>query len=128
MTYGALAYAAGSLVVIGFQIALAAGAPAGVYAMGGAFPGRWPLPLRMAALAQAVLLGGMAVVVLSRAALIFPRWSVVTRWLVWVVVAFAAVSLVLNLITPSSAERAIWAPVASLLLASSAVVAFARRP
>jgi hypothetical protein len=42
---------------------------------------------------------------------------------VWAVVAFAAVSLVLNLITPSARERAVWAPAASLLLTSSAVVA-----
>lgn len=48
-----------------------------------------------------------------------------SRWLVWVVVAFGAVSLVLNLIPPSAGERAIWAPVA-LLLASSAIVAVER--
>jgi hypothetical protein len=65
----------------------------------------------------------MAVVVLSRAGLVLARWSGMTRWLVWCVVAFAAVSLVLNLITPSAGERAIWAPVALLLLASSTVVA-----
>jgi hypothetical protein len=39
------------------------------------------------------------------------------------IVGLAAVSLVLNLMTPSARERAIWAPVAFLLLASSAVVA-----
>ena len=50
-----------------------------------------------------------------------------TRRLVWLVVAFAAVSLVLNLITPSAGERAIWAPVAVLLLASSTVVATPER-
>ena len=89
--------------------------------MGGAFPGRFPLPLRIAALVQAALIAAMAVVVLSRAGLIFPRWPG-RRW-VWTVVAFAAVSLGLNLITPSAPERAIWAPVALLLLASSALVA-----
>ena len=91
--------------------------------MGGAFPGQFPLMLRIAALAQAALISGMAVVVLSRAGLVLAGWSGVTRWLVWLVVAFEAVSLVLNLITPSAGERAIWAPVALLLLASSTVVA-----
>jgi hypothetical protein len=43
------------------------------------------------------------------------------------VVAVAAASLVLNLITPSAGERAIWAPVALLLLTSSTVVAIAAR-
>ena len=119
----ALLYAEVSVGVVAFQVALAAGAPWGAYAMGGAFPGQFPFALRIAALAQAALIAGMAVVVLSRAGVVLPGWSRVTRWLVWLVVAFAAVSLVLNLITPSAAERAVWAPVALLLLASSTVVA-----
>jgi hypothetical protein len=65
----------------------------------------------------------MAAIVLSRAGLVLAGWFAASRWLVWLVVAFAAVSLLLNLITPSVGERAIWAPVALLLLASSAVVA-----
>ena len=107
-----------------FQVALAAGAPWGAYAMGGAFPGQFPPPLRVAALVQAALVGAMAVVVLSRAGLVLPGWS--GSRFVWLVVAFAAVGLVLNLITPSAAERAIWAPVAVLLLVSSTVVATRR--
>ena len=120
----ALLYAIVSSGVVAFQIALAAGAPWGAFAMGGAFPGRFPPELRIAALIQATLLVGMAMVVLAQADLILPRWSRVSRWLVWIVVAFAALSLVLNLITPSASERAIWAPTAFLLLASSGVVAF----
>jgi NADPH:quinone reductase-like Zn-dependent oxidoreductase len=126
MTFGraaALLYAAVSVGIVAFQIALAAGAPWGAYAMGGVFPGQFPLALRIAALAQAALIAGMAAVVMSRAGLILAGRSAASRWLVWLVVAFAAVSLVLNLITPSAGERAIWAPVALLLLASSAVVA-----
>ena len=119
----ALLYTGVSAGIVVFQVALAAGVPWGAYAMGGAFPGTFPLTLRVAALVQAALIAGMAVVVLSRAGLVLRGWSGVTRWLVWVAVAFAAVSFVLNLITPSAAERAIWAPVALLLLASSTVVA-----
>jgi hypothetical protein len=91
--------------------------------MAGVFPGQFPLALRIAALAQAALIAGMAAIVMSRAGLILAGWSGASRRLVWVVVAFAAVSLVLNLITPSAGERAVWAPVALLLLVSSAVVA-----
>ena len=120
----AILYAIISAVVVAFQIALAAGAPWGEYAMGGAFPGQFPLALRIAAIIQAVLLAGMASVILARAGLILPRWSRASRWLTWIVVAFAAVSLVLNLITPSAGERVIWAPTALLLLISSAIVAF----
>ncbi len=120
----ALAYAIISLGVIAFQIALAAGVPWGAFAMSGAFPGQFPTALRIAALIQAVLLLAMAAVVLARAGVILPRWSRVSRWLIWFVVAFAALSLVLNLITPSAGERAIWAPTAFLLLISSGFVAF----
>jgi hypothetical protein len=120
----AILYAIISAVVIVFQIALAAGAPWGEYAMGGAFPGRFPPALRIAAIIQAALLIGMAAVVLARAGLILPSWSRAARWLVWFVVAFATVSLVLNLITPSAGERAIWVPTVLLLLISSAIAAF----
>ena len=119
----ALVYSTLSVGVVAFQIALAAGAPWGAYAMGGAFPGTLPLALRVAALAQAVLIAAMALIVLSLAGLVLERWSRRARWLVWFVVAFAAVSFALNLLTPSAGERAIWAPVAALLLASSTVVA-----
>jgi hypothetical protein len=120
----AFIYALVSAGVVAFQIALAVGAPWGAFAMGGAFPGQFPPALRIAALVQAILLGGMVFVVLARAGLIFPSWLRVSRWLVWLVVAFATLSLFLNLITPSAGERAIWAPTALLLLLSSAFVAF----
>jgi len=120
----ALFYAIISLAVVAFQVALAAGAPWGAFAMGGAFPGQFPPALRIAALFQAVLLLALAAVVLARAGVLHPVWSRVSRWLIWFVVAFAALSFVLNLITPSAGERAIWAPVGFLLLISSGVVAF----
>lgn len=127
----ALLYATVSAGVVAFQLALAAGAPWGAYAMGGALPGQFPPMLRIAALVQAALLVGMTIVVMARAGLVLAGWAQVSRWLVWVVVGFAAVSLVLNLITPSAGERAIWAPVALLLLISSVLVAIqgsAKRP
>ena len=91
--------------------------------MGGAFPGRFPVALRIAAVVQAAFFAVMVGIVVSRAGLGLVRWSSASRTLAWVVVAIAAVSFVLNLITPSAGERAIWAPVAFLLLVSSAVVA-----
>jgi hypothetical protein len=124
----ALLHAALSVGVVAFQCALAAGAPWGAYAMGGAFPGQFPAALRLAALVQAALISAMTAVVMSRAGLVLPAWCQASRRLVWVVVAFNALGLVLNVITPSARERAIWAPVALLLTASSAVVAMDRPP
>ena len=125
--YSAILYAIVSALVITFQIALAAGAPWGAYAMGGAFPGQFPPPMRVGAVLQAIILAGLAGVVLARAGVALGGWSRASRWLIWVVVAFSALSLVLNLITPSTDERAIWAPVAFVMLASSLVVAILSR-
>jgi len=120
----AIIYAIVTLGVVVFQIALAAGAPWGAYAMGGASPGQFPPALRIGAIIQAVLLVGMAAVILARAGLVLPGWSRMSHWLVWIVVALTALSLVLNLISPSAGERAIWVPTLLLLLISSLIVAF----
>jgi hypothetical protein len=120
-------YAIVSTGVVAFQIALAAGAPWGSYAMGGAFPGQFPPAMRVAAIVQAAVLILMAGVVLAGAGVAFRTWSRASRWLVWIVVAFATVSLALNLTTPSASERVVWAPVAFVLLACSLLVATARR-
>jgi hypothetical protein len=122
----AYTYVIVSVGVIAFQISLAAGAPWGAYAMGGAFPGQFPPELRIAALVQAVILAGLALVVLARADIALPRWSRASRWLIWVVVAFSGLSLVLNVITPSAGERAIWAPVALIMLICSLIVALSK--
>ena len=124
----ALVFAGLTAVVMGFQLALALGAPWGSYAMGGAFPGVMPPAMRAAALAQIGVLAMVALVVASRAGLVLPRLRPVSRWLVWVVVALQAAGVVLNLITPSGTERLIWAPVATGLFLCALRVALARDP
>jgi heat shock protein HslJ len=118
----AITYAVITTGVVLFQLALALGAPWGSLAMGGAFPGRFPAKMRVAAVAQAVLLALMAAAVLSRAGLILSDWSQVAMWLTWGVVAFTAVSVVLNLSSPSPGERRIWVPVALVLFVCSLTV------
>ena len=109
--------------VVAFQFALALGAPWGAYAMGGSFPGRFPPPLRVAAVVQGVVIGLLAVVVLSDAGLVLPALAMAAPWLVWIPVAVSVVAVVLNGISRSAGERRIWAPVAMALLVSSLVVA-----
>jgi hypothetical protein len=106
-----------------FQLALAAGAPWGSLAMGGRYPGRFPPPMRVAALVQIAIYGLMAAVVFVRAGMLLPDLLEVSRIAVWAVVGLSAVAVVLNLITPSKWERRLWAPVALMLLATSLVVA-----
>jgi hypothetical protein len=122
-TIAALVFAVVAGGVVAFQLALALGAPWGAYAMGGAFPGRFPPPLRFAAVVQAVVIGLLAVVVLSAAGLVLPDLAVAFPWLVWVPVVVSALAVVLNSISRSAGERRIWVPVAMLLLVSSLIVA-----
>ena len=119
----AVAYAIVVTGVVAFQVALALGAPWGAYAMGGAFPGRFPPRLRVAAVVQGALLAGTIAVVLARAGIALPELSDATNWLTWAVVAIAFVALILNAISPSAGERRIWVPVTLVMLASSLVVA-----
>src|SRR4051812_13988434 len=100
-------------------MALALGAPWGAYAMGGAFPGVYPAPMRAAALAQIPVYGLLAGVVCVRAGLALPRLRALSRVLIWAVVGVGALSVALNLITPSPLERLIWTPVAAVLFAAS---------
>lgn len=108
---------------VAFQVALALGAPWGAYAMGGAFPGRFPPRMRVAAVVQAALLGLAGALVLARAGVAVPELASVAGWAIWAVVGLSAVSLVLNLITSSAGERRIWAPVGAILLITSLMVA-----
>ena len=89
-TISALAFVVVAIAAIGFQLALAAGAPWGAYAMGGRFPGRFPPPLRVAAVVQAV-------VVADRAGLLTLPLA---PWLIWVPAAsvMLAASLVVALV------------------------------
>lgn len=122
-TIAALVFALAAAGVVAFQLALALGAPWGTYAMGGAFPGRFPPPLRVAAVVQATVIGLLAVVVLSDAGLVLRDLADGFPWLVWVPVAVSALAVVLNAISRSSGERRIWVPVTLVLLVSSLVVA-----
>jgi hypothetical protein len=121
----AIAYALATAVVVGFQVALAAGAPWGEYAMGGRFPGRFPPAMRASAIVQAVVLALLALVVLDAAGLVALGWTAALPWLVWVPVVVSALSAVMNAATRSRVERRLWLPVAIVLLASSLMVALA---
>jgi hypothetical protein len=116
----AIAFAALSAGAVLFQLALALGAPWGSYAMGGKYPGRFPPPMRVAAVVQAIVIALLAVLVLVHAGLV--PWSL-PAWLVWIPVAFSALSLVMNAISRSPGERRLWTPVAAGLVASSLTVA-----
>jgi hypothetical protein len=109
---------------IAFQLALAAGAPWGDYAMGGRYPGRFPPRMRVAAVVQAGVLVVLGLIVATRAGMV--RSPLDAPWLIWGVVAFSAASVVVNAISRSHSERKVWLPVALGLLASSLLLALVR--
>jgi hypothetical protein len=127
MRIAAIVFAVATAGIVAFQLALALGAPWGDYAMGGAYSGAYPPAMRGAAVVQAALLVVVALVVLARAGLVLPRWRGFVRWAIWVVVAISLIAFVLNVITPQASERAVWAPIAAVMLVCSLVVAFAAR-
>lgn len=119
----AIVFVAALMVLVGFQIALVLGAPWGRFAMGGAVEGAYPPAMRVTAAVQILIYGAMGVAVVARAGLALRRWHRVSIVAIWIVVAILAVSLVLNLITPSGGERLLWAPVAAVMLFASLRVA-----
>jgi hypothetical protein len=111
------------VIAILFQLALALGAPWGEYAMGGRFPGKFPPQMRIAALFQIIVLGVLAVIVLSASGLAFEQFYNFARTAIWFVVAFFVLGSIMNLATKSKDERRIWGPVNILLLLLSIYVA-----
>ncbi|WP_249911388.1 hypothetical protein [Paenibacillus amylolyticus] len=110
-------------IVILFQFALAAGLPWGEYAMGGKFPGKYPISMRFACIVQIAILAFMGIIVLSKAGLLWPQWSVFAETAIWFIVAYLVLGTILNLITRSVWERRIWESVTLLMLISSIMVA-----
>ena len=122
----AIVFAVATVGIVAFQLALALGAPWGSYAMGGTFSGTYPPSMRAAAVVLAALLVVVALVVMARAGVALRSWARFARWAAWVVVVMSVLALVLNVITPSGGERAIWAPVSAVLLACSIIVAVSK--
>jgi hypothetical protein len=120
MRRAAWVYAALTAVLCCFHLAMAAGAPWGHLTMGGQWPGVFEAPQRVIAVVNAMLLAGIAVVVLARAGVLAVR---LPRWAIWVVVFYLVLAVFVHIITPSAAERALWLPVILVMLASAVVVA-----
>lgn len=109
-------------IVMFYQACLALGLPWGKASMGGKFPGKYPPKMRFVAVANIFILAFMAIIVLSRANLIFQTMMPFSRICAWVVVVFYLAGTIMNTITPSKIER-IWAPIALVQLCTSFIVA-----
>ncbi|MEQ5872137.1 hypothetical protein J4E08_19895 [Sagittula sp. NFXS13] len=100
-------YAIGCLGIVFFELALIAGAPLGAWTQGGRHAGRLPLTGRAVAAVSIPILIFQALAIINAAG--FPLgWPL---WTGWAAFGVSGVSCVLNAITPSAAERALWFPV-----------------
>lgn len=121
-TIAAIAFVVLATLAALFQLALVAGAPWGEVTLGGRYKGALPPRMRAAPLVSAVVLLAFAAVVLARAELAFGSHGGASR-LIWVVVAYCVLGSLMNFVTPSKRERALWLPVVAAMLACSLVVA-----
>jgi hypothetical protein len=105
-------------VIAAFQAALVLGAPWGEFTQGGGTSGPLTTSGRIVAVVSCVMLMVMAGAILGRVGQgpFRLRSSRVKTVLAWFTTLYAVAGVVLNLITRSTGERALWAPVSILLL------------
>ncbi|EYD77814.1 hypothetical protein Rumeso_00541 [Rubellimicrobium mesophilum DSM 19309] len=105
--------------VVAFHLAVIGGAPWGSLTMGGRWPGVVPGPAKGLSALSALLVAGMAVVMLARAGVLGLRMP---RGAVRAVLLLSGLAVVANAVTPSAPERALWLPVTLAMLAAALVV------
>ena len=105
-----------------FQIALAAGAPWGRFAWGGA-QATLPVALRIGSVVSLLIYSACAAIVADRAGLVDVIGDDVSGVGAWVVAGFLSLGVVMNAISRSKPERFTMTPVALVLAASAWIVA-----
>jgi hypothetical protein len=122
VTIAGLIAGAVMLILIAFQLALAAGAPLGAAAWGGQSPGILPRRLRVAsAVVGLVVYPIMLAVIQAAAGLIDDEWLPFDPAIaMWIFGGFFALGVAVNAISHSPPER-IWA-VASAILAVCCII------
>jgi membrane protease YdiL (CAAX protease family) len=105
-------YATACLAIVFFQLALIAGLPLGAYTQGGRHPGALPLSGRLIAAVSIPVLLFQGLAILGAAGFPGLDWP---RWCGWVALGVSLVSTLLNAITPSPGERAVWLPVTMVM-------------
>ena len=108
-------------IVIIFQGCLAAGVPWGEASMGGKYPGKYPPKMRIVAGINMIILGFIAIIVLSEADIMLPQLKTISSVAIWFVVVFFFIGTIMNTITRSKIER-IWAPVALIQMITALII------
>jgi hypothetical protein len=122
MTILAVLFTILSLFVAIFQWLLFFKMPWGEYTMGGIHKGVLPKPYRIAALIQSFLILFNAFVVLNHTTLLTILPNSFTNIWMWVIMVMMGLSTVMNIITKSSKERRLWAPITLVVFISSVLI------
>lgn len=115
-------FALGCMAIVFFQIALIAGAPLGEYTQGGQHKGALPRSGRIIAAISIPILLFCGLAILSAAGFPGLGWP---RRASWVALGIMVISAILNWITPSARERAVWGPVMLVMAGFAAHVMIA---
>jgi hypothetical protein len=110
--------------VVLFHLLVIAGAPWGAWTMGGRWPGVLPWPARGLSALSALMILGMAGVLLTRAGVLRRRTP---RGAMGATLVLSGLAVLSNAATPSAPERALWLPVTLVMLAAAGVVARGHR-
>lgn len=105
------------------QLALAFGAPLGEFTMGGRFPGKLPVKMRLAAIIQIIILFFFTAIVISKAELALDAFYDVARIGIWFVLAFFVFGSIMNLSSPSKKEKMLLGPLNIVALICTFMVA-----
>ncbi|MBV7393531.1 hypothetical protein [Mameliella sediminis] len=111
-------YATVCVAVIFFQFALIGGAPLGPWTQGGRHDGALPLSGRLVAVVSVPVVAFQGLAILSAAGFPGLDWP---RWCGWLALGVSVLASVLNGITPSARERAVWFPI---MLVMSGIAAY----
>ncbi len=108
-----------------FQLALIAGAPLGPWTQGGQHDGALPRSGRLVAAVSIPIVLFQAIAILSAVGFPGLDWP---RWTGWLALAVSVLAAVLNGITPSRKERALWFPIMLVMAAMAAYVMLSTFP
>lgn len=107
-----------------FQVMLATGRPWGEWAFGGQMKGTLPTPYRIASLVSISIYAAQIVHYLGQAGVVTSTLSASTNQTInWVLVGFFALGTLMNGVSRSKKERALWTPILATSLLLSVAVA-----
>ena len=112
-----------TIFIVLFQLALVFGAPLGEYTMGGKFPGKLPVKMRIAALIQIFILLLFASVVIAKAGISLEKYQSIGRIGIWFIVAFFVLGSIVNLLSPSRKEKLVMGPANIIALIITLLIA-----